>query len=142
MSYQSIVTDSLPNDMDDAGAPWSEAELIMHTHHVSIYRDKFPVSPGHMLFVPRYNMVKLLCEAFEEAFRYGQMRVANGEWDAFNVGLNWGDAAGQTVPWPHIHLIPRYEGDVADPVGGVRAVLQNGLSNYRKGVKLDPNGGN
>jgi diadenosine tetraphosphate (Ap4A) HIT family hydrolase len=46
--------------------------------------------------------------------------------------MNWGEAAGQTVPYPHIHLIPRRKGDVEDPVGGVRNTIP-GKGNYRKG---------
>ena len=47
----------------------------------------------------------------------------------FNVGVNIGDAAGQTIAHAHVHLIPRYPGDVADPTGGVRGVIP-GKSNY------------
>jgi diadenosine tetraphosphate (Ap4A) HIT family hydrolase len=43
--------------------------------------------------------------------------------DGFNVGINVNEAAGQTVPHVHIHLIPRYHGDVANPIGGVRGVI-------------------
>ena len=45
--------------------------------------------------------------------------------------MNCGTAAGQTVDWPHVHLIPRFTGDVADPVGGVRNTIP-GKGNYRK----------
>jgi hypothetical protein len=68
---------------------------------------------------------------FSDAFKYGQEKVALGEWDGFNIGLNWGEAAGQTVMYPHIHLIPRRNGDVDDPVGGVRNTIP-GKGNYRK----------
>jgi diadenosine tetraphosphate (Ap4A) HIT family hydrolase len=57
--------------------------------------------------------------------------VADGECDAFNVGLNMGTAAGQTVMYPHVHLIPRRTGDVEDPIGGVRNVIP-GKGNYKK----------
>jgi diadenosine tetraphosphate (Ap4A) HIT family hydrolase len=49
--------------------------------------------------------------------------VKGGEWDGFNIGINWGEAAGQTVMYPHVHLIPRFVGDMADPRGGVRHVI-------------------
>jgi diadenosine tetraphosphate (Ap4A) HIT family hydrolase len=56
--------------------------------------------------------------------------VAEDECNAFNVGINMGQAAGQTVMYPHVHLIPRRHGDCADPVGGVRGVI-SGQANYK-----------
>ena len=44
-------------------------------------------------------------------------------WDAFNVGINNGVAAGQSVMWPHVHMIPRRKGDTLNPKGGVRGVI-------------------
>jgi diadenosine tetraphosphate (Ap4A) HIT family hydrolase len=75
--------------------------------------------------------MSILTDAFEDAVQYGKRKVEEGLWDGFNVGLNYGEAAGQTVPWPHIHLIPRRKGDVEDPVGGVRNTIP-GKGNYRK----------
>ena len=69
-------------------------------------------------------------DAMEDAVRYGQGQVEQGEWNGFNIGLNYGAAAGQTVAWPHVHLIPRRKGDVSDPVGGVRNTIP-GRGNYR-----------
>ena len=109
--------------------PWTEP--IEEDFHVAVYEDKYPVSPGHRLYVPKYNTTLILGEAFKDAFRYGRMMVAKGEWDAYNIGMNVGEVAGQTVKWPHIHLIPRYKNDVVDPVGGVRNVIP-GKGNYRK----------
>ena len=93
-------------------------------------RDAFPVSPGHSLVIPRRHigsffeatpqerdeMLALLDAAREAA-------LAEFRPDGFNVGINDGAAAGQTVPHLHMHLIPRYRGDRADPRGGVRWVL-------------------
>jgi diadenosine tetraphosphate (Ap4A) HIT family hydrolase len=56
--------------------------------------------------------------------------VRDGECDAFNIGINMGAAAGQTVMYPHVHLIPRRLGDCADPIGGVRGVI-HGQANYK-----------
>jgi diadenosine tetraphosphate (Ap4A) HIT family hydrolase len=61
----------------------------------------------------------------------GIKRVQDGEWDGVNVGLNYGPAAGQTVEWPHVHLIPRRNGDMKDPTGGVRHVIPE-KGNYKK----------
>ena len=54
-----------------------------------------------------------------------------GGFKGFNIGMNVGSSAGQTVDWPHIHLIPRREGDVEDPTGGVRNVIP-GKGNYKE----------
>jgi diadenosine tetraphosphate (Ap4A) HIT family hydrolase len=67
----------------------------------------------------------------EEALADGNNMVEQGECDGFNIGYNSGTAAGQTVMYPHIHLIPRRNGDVEDPVGGVRNTIP-GKGNYKK----------
>ncbi|GFO56968.1 HIT family protein [Geomonas sp. Red276] len=92
--------------------------------------DGFPVSPGHTLIIPRRHIASLF-EATEEerAALFSllgearelllQERSPNG----FNIGINDGVAAGQTVMHLHIHLIPRYLGDMPDPRGGVRWIF-------------------
>jgi len=117
-----------PEHLSDSDAPWDD--LVQEDFHVAVYRDRYPVTPGHLLFVPKYNTMAILTNAFEDAVRYGKQQVESGEWHAFNVGINQGQAAGQTVSWPHIHLIPRRTGDVPDPVGGVRNTIP-GQGNYR-----------
>lgn len=129
----------LPNEpvfIEDSKAPWDD--VVEEDFHVVVYRDRYPVTVGHLLFVPRYNTVSVLNEAFDMAFRYGHNRVEQGEWAGFNLGLNYGEAAGQTVPWPHVHLIPRRHGDCEDPVGGVRGVIA-GQANYKKDNYQNPN---
>jgi diadenosine tetraphosphate (Ap4A) HIT family hydrolase len=122
------VFEHLPEDKDDISTPWTDT--VQEDFHVVVYRDKYPVTEGHLLFVPKYSTTHILSEAFNDAFRYGREKVQKGEWDGFNIGLNYGESAGQTVPWPHIHLIPRRKGDVEDPVGGVRNTIP-GKGNYR-----------
>lgn len=92
--------------------------------------DGFPVSPGHALLVTRRHVADwfdagdaeqlALTRALAIARRVIEERHAPA---AYNIGSNAGAAAGQTVPHLHVHLIPRYEGDVADPRGGVRWVI-------------------
>jgi diadenosine tetraphosphate (Ap4A) HIT family hydrolase len=118
-----------PGFIEDSKAPWTE--LVEEDYHVKIFADKYPVTPGHLLFVPKYNTVSVLMDCFEAAIEDGIKRVKNGEWDGFNVGFNYGHAAGQTVNWPHVHLIPRRKGDMEDPTGGVRHVIPE-RGNYRK----------
>jgi len=95
------------------------------------------VATGHLLFVPRWNKNEIIEEAMKSAFRFGHHKVVTGEWEAYNVGMNCGTAAGQTVMYPHVHLIPRRSGDCADPVGGVRGVIF-GQANYKAGGYQQP----
>ena len=107
------------------------ASRITHsTDRSLVIRDGFPISPGHTLILPRRHigsffelepverddLLKLL-----EAARSTVAAEFNP--DGYNIGINDGAAAGQTVPHLHIHLIPRYTGDRADPRGGVRWII-------------------
>lgn len=98
--------------------------------------DGFPVSPGHILIVPRRH-VSSFFDATEEEWaalfdlvvRCRKILDERYRPDGWNIGVNVGSAAGQTVPHLHIHLIPRYEGDTPNPRGGVRGVIP-GKQNY------------
>ncbi len=104
--------------------PWSVDNLIREDFHVAVFKDAFPVTEGHLLFVPAYNdSDSLIRDCFDDALREGRQMVEKGLCEAFNIGINLGQAAGQTVEWPHVHLIPRRSGDVENPVGGVRNVI-------------------
>ena len=117
-------------DAQEAGqAPWDN--IVQDDFHVVVFKDKYPVTEGHLLFVPKYSAVGVIEDCFADALKLGQEKVKTGEWDGFNIGLNWGEAAGQTVPYPHVHLIPRRNGDMADPTGGVRHVIPE-KGNYKK----------
>jgi diadenosine tetraphosphate (Ap4A) HIT family hydrolase len=116
-------------------APWDLK--VWEDFHVVVYQDRFPVTRGHLLFVPRENTPGLIQEAFASAFFEGQRMVDAGECDAFNVGINCGESAGQTVMYPHVHLIPRRVGDCANPIGGVRGVI-HGQANYKATGYIQP----
>ena len=66
-----------------------------------------------------------------EAHKFGYDGIQSERWDAFNVGQNCGEFAGQTVMYPHVHMIPRRKGDMEDPRGGVRHVIPE-KGNYKK----------
>jgi superfamily II DNA or RNA helicase/diadenosine tetraphosphate (Ap4A) HIT family hydrolase/HKD family nuclease len=98
--------------------------------------DSFPVSPGHLLIVPRRHIPTWFDASEQERValtkaldRARDLLADRHHPDGYNIGLNVGKAAGQTVFHLHIHLIPRYEGDVPDPRGGVRHVIP-GKGNY------------
>lgn len=122
--------ETLPEAQDAGVAPWDLEVDRLTDYHVAVFQDRYPVSPGHLLFVPQYNTDDVISNCFETALREGRRMVRSGECDAFNIGLNMGEAAGQTVMYPHVHLIPRRLGDCANPVGGVRAVIP-GQANYK-----------
>jgi len=100
--------------------------------------DAYPVTPGHALVVPRRHVTEFfsLTES-EQAAVWRLVAVVRRNLletrkpDGFNVGLNAGAAGGQTVPHAHVHVIPRYAGDSADPRGGVRHVIP-GKARYTK----------
>lgn len=102
--------------------------------------DGFPVSAGHALIVPRRHIARWseateaerqeLTAAIEEVQRIIQ---AQRHPAGFNVGFNDGPAAGQTVRHLHIHVIPRYEGDVPDPRGGIRLVIPDKARYWEQG---------
>ncbi len=99
-------------------------------------RDRYPVSPGHTLVIPRRLVAtwfeatpeeqRALFDLVDEVKRRLDEELAP---DGYNVGFNVGEAAGQTVFHLHVHVIPRFRGDVADPRGGVRHVIP-GKGNY------------
>lgn len=119
-----------PESIDNSThAPWKNP--VREDYYLAVYLDNFPVTEGHLLFVPKYNTIRELRDAVEAAVKHGTEQVVSGEWHGFNVGVNVGEAAGQTVDWPHVHLIPRRRGDMEDPRGGVRHVIPS-KGNYRK----------
>lgn len=94
--------------------------------------DKFPVSKGHTLVIPKRKVENYFDLNFHEQLAcwflinlIKEELVQYYKPTGFNIGININDAAGQTVPHCHIHIIPRYDGDVENPRGGVRGVIPN-----------------
>ena len=95
-----------------------------------VISDGFPVSEGHCLIVPHRVYSNYFDSTPEEIIGLQTLVVETKTLidkrfnpDGYNVGINCGEMGGQTVPHVHIHLIPRYGGDVVDPRGGVRGVI-------------------
>lgn len=107
------------------------ADRIVHAgDHTIAVRDAFPVSPGHTLVIPRRHVASLFeTTERERAELLSLLALARDLLEreyrpaGYNVGVNDGAVAGQTVMHLHVHLIPRYPGDREDPRGGVRWVL-------------------
>ncbi len=109
--------------------PEEESVVLRNNHGYARY-DGFAVSPGHLLIIPYRHVSSLFDLTDGEIKGLWSLVKAGKEFlddkyhpDGYNVGVNVGEAAGQSIFHMHIHLIPRYQGDVEDPKGGVRGVI-------------------
>ena len=97
--------------------------------------DSYPVSKGHVLIIPKehvetyFDLSSLQKETLHLAIERTK-EIIDGMFhpQGYNIGINCGEAAGQTIMHCHIHLIPRYDGDVENPRGGVRGVIPSKIS--------------
>ena len=127
--YNSNMTD-LEQAQQSGIVPWRKVDDELSDFHVTVFFDQYPVTRGHRLFVPNYNTHAVLMDCFDSALQKGQRMVNDGECDGFNIGINMGESSGQTIMYPHVHLIPRRVGDTGNPIGGVRGVIL-GQANYK-----------
>ena len=102
----------------------------MATKHALAFNDNFPISEGHALVIPIRHIESIYDLSEEEQTnlwalvgRVRQTLVEKLHPDGFNIGVNDGAAAGQTIDHAHIHVIPRRKGDVPDPRGGIRWII-------------------
>ena len=107
-----------------------EREKILESELSFAIYDGFPVNEGHALIIPKRHTANYFDLSLEEQKDCIELLnrvkgIVQEKYNpsGFNVGININEAAGQTVPHVHIHLIPRYEGDVEEPRGGVRGVI-------------------
>ena len=110
--------------------PDSERELIVESATAYSIYDKFPVNEGHALIIPKKHYADYFDLSFKEQsacwFMLNKVKeIISKKFnpDGFNLGVNINETAGQTISHVHIHLIPRYKGDVKEPRGGVRGVI-------------------
>ena len=113
----------------------SERTILANEYFFANY-DNHPVSQGHMKIIPKRHVLSMEELTPEELIAFADMLFKAKDLigkkykpDGWNIGYNEGEAAGQTVFHLHIHLIPRYKGDVEDPTGGIRTILPRG--NYK-----------
>jgi diadenosine tetraphosphate (Ap4A) HIT family hydrolase len=119
--------------MPQPGCPFCHPEncrIALENDCAVAFPDAFPVAEGHMLVVPKRHVASVFEIPDEEQAALwrlvAQVRgklLSELKLDGFNIGVNDGPAAGQTVMHAHVHVIPRRVGDVADPRGGVRWVM-------------------
>ena len=116
---------TIPNYLNSyKEAPWEDENIVFENEHLVVYKDGFPVTEGHLLFVPKIvEQRKDITRCLELTYHWGVEGVCDYRWTSFNVGINNGIEAGQSILWPHVHLIPRRQGDTPNPKGGVRHVI-------------------
>ena len=111
-------------------SPFIDKEKIHENKFAFAIYDDFPISKGHSLVIPKrivssvfdlddneYNHIFILLREVKKIL------LEKYKPDGFNIGINNGTDAGQTIDHAHIHIIPRYKGDLKDPRGGVRNIL-------------------
>ncbi len=116
--------------MDEKCIFCNQEGIILENQLAWACYDKYPVSPGHVLIISKRHVQSIfdttreerqaLNELLEEAKKFLDIKYQP---DGYNIGVNCGEVAGQTIMHLHIHLIPRYQGDIDNPRGGVRGVI-------------------
>lgn len=120
---------------------------VAENDHAFAIRDRYPVAEGHTLIITKRVVPTWFdATAVERDAIVALIDVVKARLDAehqpagYNVGFNAGEAAGQTIPHLHVHVIPRYRGDMDDPRGGVRHVIPS-KGNYLKDIAPLSTGG-
>ena len=103
----------------DESVWFSNDAPILETDFTFVFNDRYPCVDGHKLFIPKENNAHFIGRSYGLAYDYGNELIKKGNIQGFNVGMNIGVCAGQTIMWPHIHFIPRKDKD-ATPIGGMR----------------------
>lgn len=128
--------------MDEDRCPFCNLEperVVSRSDYTVTIRDAYPVSPGHSLILPARHFSSwfqahaiekaALIQALDEAKEALDRELSP---DGYNIGINDGEAAGQTIGHLHVHLIPRYRGDTSDARGGVRWIFPESARYWKK----------
>lgn len=107
-------------------------QIVIENELACAFYDKYPVQEGHLLIIPKkhketyFDATPEEIVAMDELVRKGR-EILEGRFhpDGYNLGVNVGYFGGQTVMHLHLHLIPRYKGDIEDPRGGIRKAIPN-----------------
>ena len=111
-------------------SPFLNKDRIIENEYAFAIYDGFPVAKGHSLVVPKRQVKEIFelnKEEYESCFelvrKVKDLLITKFKPEGFNIGVNCGEVAGQTIFHAHIHVIPRYKGDVPNPRGGVRNII-------------------
>jgi len=118
-------------NIDPPDCPFCHPERMLFENDLAhAIPDKYPVNPGHLLVIPKRHVADFflttdqekaaLLSLLDQAKLHLERKHAPA---GYNIGINVGEMAGQTIAHAHIHLIPRYHGDIENPRGGVRGVI-------------------
>ena len=117
----------------------AQDQIVLERPLALAKRDGYPLTKGHTLIIPRRHVASFFeCTAEERQTMLELLDEAKAVLDkehapdGYNIGLNNGAAAGQTVMHVHMHLIPRYQNDTADPRGGVRWIFPERAAYWKK----------
>jgi diadenosine tetraphosphate (Ap4A) HIT family hydrolase len=122
------------------------AERMLFRNDAAVaVRDAYPVTPGHTLVIPRRHVASFFdATPMERESMLALLDAAKQQLQAefgpagYNIGINDGAAAGQTIGHLHMHLIPRYPGDRHDPRGGVRWVIPDKADYWTESDQAQP----
>jgi len=110
--------------------PIAPQRMLLETRQCVAFLDTTPVSKGHTLVVAKMVTASLFdlpveaqTELWETVRPVREILIERFKPDGFNIGVNDGTAAGQTVAHAHVHILPRYLHDVPDPRGGIRWII-------------------
>ena len=113
-------------------SPFAKKEVFLENESAFAIFDGYPVSPGHSLVVPKIEINSIFklkeidyLNCFRLVFEVKKYLEKKYDCKDFNIGINNGEIAGQTIEHAHIHVIPRYKNDIKDPRGGVRNILED-----------------
>ena len=122
----------MPKNKDCIFCNIKKEQLIYENKTWKAIYDGYPVSRGHILVIPKRHINSIIeLKELEKDQLHETIKIIYSilkeiyHPDGINIGINEGAAAGQTIPHLHIHIIPRYNGDMENPKGGVRGVIPN-----------------
>lgn len=114
------------------------SRIILENDHAMAIKDAYPVTAGHTLIIPKRHFASFFeansddqASLFNLLTEMRKVLIEELSPDGFNIGINDGTAAGQTVMHLHLHLIPRFNGDIEDPRGGVRWIMPDKAPYWR-----------
>ena len=121
-----------------------EDRVIITNDNFIVRFDKFPISKGHCEIFPKehidsfFDLSDELLLSFFSLFKEAKEIISKKyNPNSYNIGINEGEVAGRSVPHLHVHLIPRYKGDVENPRGGIRNILSD-KADYFEEIKNNP----
>jgi diadenosine tetraphosphate (Ap4A) HIT family hydrolase len=106
-------------------------KILGDNEHFILIKDVYPVSPGHLLIISKhlrkdfFSLTDPEKKSLTDAIDIAKQKIElEYNPDGYNIGMNCGDSAGQTIFHFHCHVIPRYNGDMEDPRGGIRHCIE------------------